>query len=290
MNTRTTAAALGIALAALLVPCALSGADDPPVPAPPTAANAEEAKRTWEWMLENGRYSGDYRKSPWYEDCGVLINHWVALVDYDLAHKLSSGEFPDASSQDSGANAAVEKTWEFDVREKPDASSSRLGKIVVRMSLTPDENVPSGPFVPRIRAIYIPEGDAQPVDFQPDMVDLDFGYTGLFHHTFIERSGTWFKLPKNPLPKPGWVNLSVFKPFPHVLGIQQGAYEYREDTRITPIDVHPAGLTCRIMASGEDPCCEYTPILPENVIMIPYSELYDADGHFRLRLACPRGC
>ncbi len=292
MNTRTTAATLAVALAALLVPCALSGADDPPAPAPPTAPNAEEAKKTWEWMLEESLYGEFYRRGFSFDQCGALVNHWVALVDYDLAYKVCNSEFPDASSQDGETNAAIEKTWEFDVREKPDASSSRLGKIVVRMSLTPDENVPSGPYVPWIRAIYVPEGDEQPVDFEPDLVQLDFGYTGLFHQTYIERSGIWFKLPKNPLPKPGWIDFSLYKPFPHVLHVTHGGlYRLGEDTYVIPIDAHPAGLTCRKVLPNEDPCCgDDCPVLPENVIMIPYSELYDADGHFRLHPACPKGC
>ena len=287
MNTRTTAAALAVALAALLVPCALSGADDPPapVPAPPTAANAEEAKKTWEWMLKEYLFSEDYQKSPRYEGCGVLVHHWVALVDYDLAHRLLDG----AINNDGRGIVTVEKTWEFGVHEGANLLSSCFGKIVVRMSLRHGVEKEDSFW---IDATYVPEGDAQPVDFKPDLVDLDFGYTGLFHHTFIERSGAWFKLPKNPLPRPGWVNLSVFTPFPHVISVNKDyVYTIGQETVITPIDVHPAGLTCRKVLPNEDPCCAgLDPIVPENVIMIPYSELYDADGHFRLRVACPRGC
>ncbi len=290
MNTRTTAATVAVALVVLLVPCALSGADDPPAPepAPSTALNAEEAKKTWEWMMQDYLYSGDYQKSPRYESCGVLFNHLVALVDYELTYKLSDAYAMGDSAQINAANAADGKTWEFDVRENPDPSSARFGRIVIRLEnpVNPDG---TDSYAPWIRATYVPEGGSPPVEFEPDLVQSDFGYTGYFHHTFIERSGAWFKLPKNPLPKPGWVNLSIYKPFPHVLSFNRGDIcRLGKDKLLILIDAHPAGITCQTLLSEEVE--SPPPIVPENVIMIPYSELYDADGHFCLRPACLKEC
>lgn len=288
MNARTTAAALAVALVVLLVPCARSGADDPPapVPAPPPAPYAEEAKRTWEWMLEEShRLRDSFSKDPKHDHCGLLLFHWVPLVDCDLAERLDYQPY-------TGVRTECESTWELDVLDSPseDALHTSMGKIVIKLVFDSEKKNVASPW---ISAAFVPRGGGSPVEFEPDLLSLDFaGYGGLFHQTFVEYKGGWFKLPRNPLPRPGWVHLSHFRFSPHVLSVQSGELYYvGKDTLILPIEVHPEGLTCRRILPEEDPCCDpLPPPLPENIITIPYSELYDADGHFRLRPACQRGC
>ncbi len=254
-------------------------------------AGEVEALKNWEWIYDNKEYIfGFERKAERFfeEYTTPQLFHWVCLVDHDLAMEIYDKSVAELNSREWEKSGSVSVTWTMDVRMEPKPEAKRIGQILIRLLLGRRE---TDVYVPWLRAVFVPEDGGSPVDFEPDFTDLDFGYSGYFHHTFLKREGNWFKLPKNPLPEPGWVNLSVLCRYPRMLAIVEwGAYTFREEI-ILILGIDHSGITYRPLGPDEDPCCGGVLVgPPTETFRMPAHELYDEDGHLRLKYACPRGC
>ncbi len=262
---------------------------------PPLAAEDNEPKvggveatKVWEWVFDNREYLFNIAKKAerlYESDMPTPIFHWVCLVDHDLAWEICNRSSMTHFTSDCFENGSILMRWGLDVRTEPKHDAKRIGQILIRLTTERRETVV---YVPWLRATFVPEDGGSPVDFEPDVTDLDFGYAGYFYHTFQKRSDNWFKLPKNPLPEPGWVNLSVLCPHPKMLAIAKGMAYTLGEKLIVVLEFDQSGITYRLAQEGDDPSGDQSPIQPAETFFVPCHELYDADGHLLLKVGFTR--
>ncbi len=173
------------------------------------------------------------------------------------------------------------KEFVIELRDAPGTKSTSLGAIVVRAA--PGQG---------LHAWYRPAMGQTGVEFSPDLLDVDWGYGPYFHQTFLDRRGTWFRLPADPFPQPVWVNAAWLREEPwvrlleagdiisaprgdlFVLGVAQGILRARPEQQ--------ADMWCE---EGDPP-----PLRPVPEIRIPVEELYGPTGHLRVSIKYTRGC
>ena len=143
-----------------------------------------------------------------------------------------------------------------------------------------------------LRSFFVPATGGAAIEFQPDLFDGDWGYGPYFHHTFLERRASWFRLPEWPFPKGTWIDATqlgdepvlrllegghiVSGPFGDlwILGIERDVLRARPEQE--------ADVWCK---SGEPP-----PLRPWQEIRIPVRDLYTPTGHLRVHSKYTRGC
>lgn len=170
------------------------------------------------------------------------------------------------------------KTWTIDVLEKPEPNSQKLGTIAI--TATPGEG---------LTAAFLSANG--PIDFTPDVFDTDWGYGPYFHQTFIERRKNWFLLPKNPLPKPGWINISQLTETPDVKDVVEGLVYVLDGKGIVITGIQKNKVSIRAEQPADMPCDGESPELkpaPQQTMLIP--DLLDQDGHLKLTVKYMRGC
>jgi hypothetical protein len=143
-----------------------------------------------------------------------------------------------------------------------------------------------------LRAFFVPVTGGVATEFQPDLFDNDWGYGPYFHETFLERRGTWFRLPEEPFPVGTWVDSRqlggepqlqllepeqiVSSPFGDlfILGVDRDVLRARPE--------QDADMWCR---EGPAPA-----LSPWRELRIPLRDLYTAAGHLVVRKKYTRGC
>lgn len=171
------------------------------------------------------------------------------------------------------------------VREAPSAGAPVSGSIVVVA-------------LPGVRvsalAVSGPAGEGEP--FVPDETDVDWGYGPHFHQTFLERRGTWFRLPPRPFPRDVWVDVSEWGGagvgFPDVRGVEPGRIYESPHGDVFVVRVEPGGLVVRPEQEADMWCRagDPPPPAPAPQRRLTWRELSDADGHLTLHLKYKRGC
>lgn len=166
------------------------------------------------------------------------------------------------------------------MRSSPNESAASEGSLIV-------VGTPGQP----LRAYYRAARDVRDIEFVPDLFDSDWGYGPYFHQTFLERRGSWFLLPADPMPRPAWVHLDE----PTVRLVSGG--QETGDLLTTPwgtlkvLAVTRQGLRAR-PAREVDMCGDGSAPSPEPVkeVRIPTEQLYSPKGHLLVDIAYKRGC
>jgi hypothetical protein len=143
-----------------------------------------------------------------------------------------------------------------------------------------------------LRAIFAPPRGGAGTDFQPDLFDADWGYGPHFHQTFLERRGTWFRLPEEPFPSGTWLNAADLggEPDVRLLEPEQIVSSPFGDLFVLGI---AAGVLRARLEQDSDMWCEPgtpPPLQPWKEMRIPVRDLYTPTGHLRVRTKYTRGC
>ena len=166
------------------------------------------------------------------------------------------------------------------VFKAPSANSERMGYIL----LAPQP--PKG-----LWAYFIPEATGIAMSFLPDLYDVDWGYGPWFHQTILEKSGNWIKLPKKPFPEPVWLDSSKLAQKPDVKEVMLGEIYLLGDESILILDFDDTGIIVRPEQEADFCCCTDPPaIQPFTSRHIPYTDLFDKDGHLKLDYKYKRAC
>jgi hypothetical protein len=176
----------------------------------------------------------------------------------------------------------LEKRCELPVYESPDSASQKLGTIIMFAR----EN---------LYAEYRAEGENKSVEFWPDeSANRDWGYGVQFHQTYLDKKGTWYKLPAKPLPKPGWVDMSLVTKTPDDRKDIDGNFlDSGWPVIVLGIAADGTGLCIRSEERWDFSCGDRfsdEEITLDRVQVIPWKDLLDKDGHLTLHIAHPRGC
>ncbi len=170
---------------------------------------------------------------------------------------------------------------------------------VVRLRTAPSRQAaPAGDLIVEalpgrgLRAFYVPSQAGSAVPLVPDILDSDWSYGPFFHHSVVERRGSWVRLPEDPLPREAWLDLGD-------LGKNAAVTWLRPDDIVES----PRGdLVVLSVANGRvrgrpeqdrDSVCEVDtrpPVAPFKEIWIDRSDVYTPTGHIRLQLKYKRGC
>lgn len=170
---------------------------------------------------------------------------------------------------------------------EPDRGSERLGTLFV--IATPGRG---------LTAEYFPVvGEAPGEAFTPHLFDPDWGYGPYFHHTLLERLGSWARIPAGPWGEPAWFVIVDDTPRNAVFWIGADmvvtmreddgensswyVVEATDDTLTLRPEV-PADMWCE---SGNPPI---TPLGEPRIFT--RAELLDADRRLRVRPKYTRGC
>lgn len=197
---------------------------------------------------------------------------WIGLYDPGMAVALYE-------MQGAGVSEPVGPIT-FIVRAEPSHDAEAIGAIHVVATL--EEG---------FRAEFERASDAKRVPFQPDLFDPDYGYGPFFHQTVLEQQDTWFKLPKNPLPQEGWIDVAEFSQPPAMLPVTTQTIYTLGDASIIILDSGDDGVTMREEQEADYCCCEDPPPLqPFEIREVRYDELFDVNGHLRLKIKYTRGC
>jgi len=143
-----------------------------------------------------------------------------------------------------------------------------------------------------LRAYYVPAEGGAAVPLIPDILNSDWGYGPFFHHSIVERRGSWLRLPEAPLPKGTWLDMSDLGPAanPTWLAPEDIVESPLGDLYI--IDVANGRVRARPEQEG-DMWCDADPpppVAPFRALSLGASDLYTSTGHLRLRLKYTRGC
>lgn len=169
--------------------------------------------------------------------------------------------------------------WSIEVHEKPSSSSPKMGSITI--TFTPGSGLT---FAYRGSGILLP--------FTPDLYDSDWGYGPYFHQTFLENRASWFLLPKDPLPAPGWIDISQLTRAPDVRKITEGQVYTLSDSSIVVIKIDKQTVTVRPEQPADMWCDAGEPpkLQPFQKKVVPVSELFDRNRHLKLKIKYTRGC
>jgi hypothetical protein len=143
-----------------------------------------------------------------------------------------------------------------------------------------------------LRSYFIPAAGGVGTPFQPDLFDADYGYGPYFHMTFLERRGTWFRLPQDPFLNQSWVNAADLGSDFEVKELQvedivTGSYG---DLIILGIE---QGVVRARPEQEADMWCDAEPVpplKPWKELRIPFRDLYSPTGHLVVRIKYTRGC
>ena len=215
---------------------------------------------------------------------------WVGLFNSEMIAWLENENqmanlCPDTLPSDRKSQCEAErrrpKQWEIGVFAIPSEGTHRIGRIIVTAT-------PGRPLVTSFQE----SGSSIQRPFQTDLYLEDWGYGPYFHQTIVEQRGPWFLLPKNPFPAPAWINLNdISKEFDTQTVEVGGIYELEtksivivaySQSGIVVRQEQPADMWCR---DGDPP-----PLIPSETVEIKYQDLFDKDGHLKIRIKYVKGC
>ena len=143
-----------------------------------------------------------------------------------------------------------------------------------------------------LRALFVSAKGGAATEFRPDLFDGDWGYGPYFHETFLERRGTWFRLPAEPFPNGTWLNAADFggEPELQLLGTEEIVSSPAGDVVVLGIEgnvlrARPEQDADQWCQPGDPP-----PLRAWQEVRIPIGDLYTPTGHLRLHKKYTRGC
>jgi hypothetical protein len=171
------------------------------------------------------------------------------------------------------------RTWTIDVREKPATTSVKIGTIAIASA-------------PGTGLTAVFHSSTASIAFTPDLFDADWGYGPYFHQTFRDNRNDWFLLPRNPLPKPGWINISQLTKTPDKKNISKTEVYNLTGNGVVLTSIQNEKIKLRAEQPADMWCGEGKPpkLKPAQVQEIPFSDLVTRDGHLKLKIKYMRGC
>jgi hypothetical protein len=233
--------------------------------------------------LAPGRTSGQQAASPEVGWLQFFNPAWIEWLENENQLESLCGKF----QKDTGDWRACRKeklTAQVHVVRLWRGPSEREGPAgSVRFNVTPGKG---------LSVAYVPPSGGAGTAFTPDLFDSDWGYGPYFHMTVLERRGTWFRLPEDPLPPGTWINEADFGGVPETRGLESGDILRGAFGDLYVIGIEKDVLRARPeqdadmwCASGEPP-----PIRPWKELRIPLRDLYSPTGHLRVHVKYTRGC
>ena len=176
------------------------------------------------------------------------------------------------------------RSWELSVLDVPSNDGKKIGNLIIT-------SIPGK----GIKAAFKPTNSSDSISFQPDLFDEDWGYGPYFHQTVLEwKKEGWFLLPKNPLPFPAWINLLEISQEidSHIISIEIGQVYQFDDKSIVILDITKTGLLIRLEQPSDMWCEEGDPppLTPSKPKELKYDNIFDKDGHLKLKIKYKRGC
>jgi hypothetical protein len=142
-------------------------------------------------------------------------------------------------------------------------------------------------FSPTFRA----ERSQENIPFEPDEYEADWGYGPYCHQSIVERKGNWVLLPKNPLPKQGWISLNTPEGSLDVMPVDFGGIYKCKDESVVVVDQTDKGLLFRAEQDPDMCCCSDRPLYkPFDIQERKLNDVRDADGHWLLKVKYKKGC
>ena len=171
------------------------------------------------------------------------------------------------------------RTWTIDVREKPETTSVKVGTIAI--SAAPGAG---------LSAVY--HSSNASIVFTPDLFDLDWGYGPYFHQTFRDHRNSWFLLPRNPLTKPAWIDISQLTKTPDIKNIAEALVYELDGKGIVIIRFQNDKVAIRSEQLADMWCEAGEPpkLKPAQQQELRISDLLTQDGHLKLKIRYMRGC
>ncbi len=223
---------------------------------------------------------------------------WVGLFSGELVGWLENENRVDELCKRNGPDTGWEaldtcrdeklapKTLQIPVRGLPSRDAPSIGSIIVVAD--PGDG---------LDAFALTGQSGVGVRFVPDEFDRDWGYgPPHFHQTFLERRGTWFRLPARPFARPVWIDVaewSAERDRPEVLHVAIGGIYESPKGDLFVLGVERDVLVARAAQEPDIWWCqegEPPPLKPVPEWRIPWRELQDEDGHLVLHLKYKRGC
>lgn len=213
---------------------------------------------------------------------------WVGLFNDDMINwmerenraAMTLRSMTEAEAERYRQELRQPKSWEVEVRQQPGNDAALLGKLIITAQ--------SGQ---GLKASFLSSGASNPVPFTPDLYESDYGYGPYFHQTVLQQKKTWFQLPKNPLPQPGWVDFAGFNPKPNILAVSKNGIYWLGKESVVIIDSDGDTMTYRLEQEGDYCCCSpEPPIRPAKTWRIPYGKFFTPDAHLRLDVKHKKGC
>jgi len=172
--------------------------------------------------------------------------------------------------------------WRIELYKLPTSKSEKLGFIDV-------EFVNEEGF----KFTYIPISNLKKkIIFTPDLFEADWGYGPYYHQTVLATKDKWVLLPKKPLEKEAWVNLTLVFGKNDFRTLEKGMVYKLDDRSIYLIEVNENSITIRDeqeadMLGGEENPPVIKKFSPET---IEFRKLYDENKHLRIKPKYTKGC
>lgn len=212
---------------------------------------------------------------------------WVRLFTDDLIlwlenenriEELCPGSMGELQQQRCKHTQLKSKQILIAVYASPSNNSRKIGTITI--VATPGKG---------LGASFMESTGSEAAIFEPDLFDIDWGYGPYFHQTVIEEREGWALIPQNPLPAPGWI--SVVSDGSDFLQVEPGIYTLDGESLFVT-KVNDSSIEAREEVPSDMACTEEV----TSVVQIPptklfsQDQLFDGDGHLKLRLKYMRGC
>jgi hypothetical protein len=169
----------------------------------------------------------------------------------------------------------------YDLRSEPDESSTRIGALIIVAD--PGRG---------LSAHFHPSGSGETISFVPDLYLRDWGYGPFFHHTFAQRQGDWFQLPRGPWERPAWLHRPSEQQRPSIIHVQAGDIIELRGSGMYVVEAESDALSLRSEQPADLWCGEGVPpaLVAEAPIRLTREQLLDLDGHLMFRLRYLKGC
>lgn len=143
-----------------------------------------------------------------------------------------------------------------------------------------------------LKMFVIKVGSNTRFQMDPDLFDMDWGYGPYFHHTVLDSKGTFVLLPFGPLMQSAWVNTSQLGSAPEYRSVQQGEIYTIDGKSIVILSVSEKGIIVREEQAGDMWCTGGEPpaLLKSKEWNIRIDQLYNKNGHLKLKVKYTRGC